>query len=284
MAYLRRDIGLFLNLKKDFAKLRPFRKCTERLPRTRGKMSKTNPHRPGRAIKKTFILLLILFGAQCSYNSYQSKLYNLAYIASNESSLLRVDPTTGTIPQDTNGRPYSDFYMDLYEFPNNNVDENAGRSGELPIVNVSWYEARDYCESVGKRLCTVYEWRETCYSNGAGKRKTETSSTYEYPYDGEYDPDVCVTETSSVARSGSRPGCTTTSLGERISDMSGNVWEWVDHDFYGQADQFEGQQAMVGGYYFSGSTAKCGLTILTSTNTKSDKIGFRCCRDKDVSN
>ncbi len=36
------------------------------------------------------------------------------------------------------------FYMDKYEFPN--------KIGEYPVTNVTWYEAKALCESVGKRF------------------------------------------------------------------------------------------------------------------------------------
>lgn len=235
-------------------------------------------------LTRNLIILTAILAGACSQTNFQSILYNLDYKPANETSLLSVDVNTGSIPHDDQGRPFNDYRMDLYEFPNNPVDNVKKLPGSLPLVNVSWYQAKEYCQSYGKRLCSIYEWREACFSNGAGKRKTETDTSWEYPYDGIYNTDICVTETSSAAKSGSRPGCVTTSLGEKISDMSGNVWEWVDHDFYGQADQFEGQQAIVGGYYFSGSAAKCGLTILVQSTIQNGHIGFRCCRDKDSTN
>ena len=221
------------------------------------------------------------FFIDCSQPSYQTILYNAEYIAINESSSLNVDASFGIIPSDAQGRPGKNFHMDLYEFPNHPNDENAGDSGFLPQINVNWYEARDICQSFGKRLCSVYEWRETCFSDGNGKRKTDSDTSWSYPYDGEYNTDICVTETSSAATVGSRSGCITSSLGFEISDMSGNVWEWVNHDFYGQGDEFQGQQAIVGGYYFSGGNAKCSATLILSTNTKNERKGFRCCSDAE---
>ncbi len=229
------------------------------------------------------IIFVVCLFAACSQNEFQTILYNSEYVATNESTVLTVDANVGVIPIDSSGRPNKDFRMDLYEYPNHPADSDADDQGFLPQINVTWFDAQAICQSHGKRLCTIYEFRETCYSDGTGKRKPDSpaTETWNYPYPAEYNTDLCVTETSSAATVGSRPGCVTSLLGPLIADLSGNVWEWVNHDFYGQGSQFEGQQAVVGGYYFSGASATCGQTLIMPTSTKSDKVGFRCCRDKD---
>lgn len=225
------------------------------------------------------VLLFILNGMFfCSNDGFQTVLYNAEYLAENETDVLAVN---SVIPVDDYGRPSRDFHIDRYEYPNHPA--SAQSNGYLPQVNVTWYEARDICISYGKRLCTIYEYRGVCSGDGAGGEKTDTrDATWQYPYDGSYSADACVTEKSSVSVSGSFSECVTTSAGDNVYDLSGNVWEWVDHDFYGQADQFEGQQAIVGGYYFSGSNAKCSLTLVVPKDLKNEKTGFRCCRDKDI--
>ena len=42
------------------------------------------------------------------------------------------------------------FCIDRHEWPN--------RDGERPRVFVSWFEAQELCQSVGKRLCQRSEW------------------------------------------------------------------------------------------------------------------------------
>lgn len=44
--------------------------------------------------------------------------------------------------------------MDRFEWPN--------RAGELPPVMMRFGEAQDECRSVGKRLCTEFEWELAC--------------------------------------------------------------------------------------------------------------------------
>ncbi len=46
------------------------------------------------------------------------------------------------------------FCIDNYEWPN--------KVGETPVVMKNWYEARDACQSVGKRLCSQDEWTLAC--------------------------------------------------------------------------------------------------------------------------
>ena len=239
-------------------------------------------------------MLILQIG--CAQSAFQTLLYNLDYTSDNEAGLFVVfngnNSAVATIPQDEFKRPDKDFFMDMYEYPNHPENGAQNDAGYLPLVNVNWYEARDICISHGKRLCSIYEWRETCFSNGNGQRKLDGNF---YPYTGAYDKDVCVTETSSAAKNGSRTGCRSEVSGKQVSvngsvvgnsngvyDMSGNVWEWVDHDFYGQKSEFEGQQAIVGGYYFTGGNARCDLNLIVSSNNANAKTGFRCCRDKDV--
>ncbi|MEW5946680.1 MAG: SUMF1/EgtB/PvdO family nonheme iron enzyme, partial [bacterium] len=67
--------------------------------------------------------------------------------------------------------------IDRYEYPN--------AEGEYPLVNVSWQDARDICESHGKRLCASSEWIYACRS---GK-------DYRYPYGNRFEK-VCNTSHS----------------------------------------------------------------------------------------
>src|SRR5262249_21945784 len=124
-----------------------------------------------------------------------------------------------------------DFCIDRFEYPN--------QKGAYPIVLVTWYEARDLCAGLGKRLCDEAEWTFAC----------EGDEAMPYPYGYVRDAEACVvdqpwrafdegalrprsgpTAKAEMDRlwqgvaSGSRPRCKSP-FG--VYDMTGNIDEWT---------------------------------------------------------
>lgn len=131
------------------------------------------------------------------------------------------------------------FYIDKYEVTNGQyrecVSEGACQFGgdntsnteehyydnpvfaNHPVININWYEARDYCKWVGGDLPTEAQWEKA--ARGTDGRR--------YPW-GDFEPN------KSKANYNQNEGDTMSvgSYSQNVSpygamDMAGNVWEWT---------------------------------------------------------
>jgi formylglycine-generating enzyme required for sulfatase activity len=170
------------------------------------------------------------------------------------------------------------FCIDRYEWPN--------RPGLLPMVLVSWHEARAFCRAAGKRLCTRDEWTFACEGEDMlpfpyGFVREPGACTVDHAAQRpdrrllhSRNPDVVAAETLRVyeaAPSGASPRCVSP-FG--VYDMTGSVDEWAVNE-----SGTPYRSALKGGWW-GRIRGRCRPTTLDhDEGFRYYQIGFRCCSD-----
>ncbi len=170
------------------------------------------------------------------------------------------------------------FCIDRFEWPN--------KAGENPIVMKTWYDARDACAAVGKRLCGDSEWTLACEGQERlpypyGYDRNSEACNIDKPHPdvnekalGSNDPKVREAEAQRLWQgepSGSRPSCVSP---YGVADMTGNVDEWVINE--------EGKpykSGLKGGYWGPVRDRCRPMTTIHSEGFSFYQIGWRCCSD-----
>ena len=175
------------------------------------------------------------------------------------------------------------FWIDRYEVMNAQYGEAGNFAGdERPRENLTWFEARDYCEAREARLPTEAEWEYAASG----------PDNLIYPWGDELIEDNLVFDRNSDNKTfpvGSRP--------EGASwvgalDMAGNVWEWVSsaYESYpydandGREDLSDESKLRV---YRGGLGSYIDYGVGTATRFRKEPverdwfIGFRCARDAE---
>jgi hypothetical protein len=176
------------------------------------------------------------------------------------------------------------FCIDEFEYPN--------QSGAIPIVMVSWFEAKRLCEVQSKRLCGDDEWTLACegperlpFPYGWARHSTACNIGHLWvqPNDGilgsrSVSPSEIQAEVDRLSRrvpSGALPRCKSP---YGVMDMSGNVDEWTTNVMlHGKPYQ----SAFKGGHWISGARNRCRpVTVSHDENTYYYCEGFRCCAEQ----
>jgi serine/threonine-protein kinase len=149
----------------------------------------------------------------------------------------------------------------------------AHGDANLPVVNVNWYEARDYCEFRGKRLLTEEEWEFA--ARGKENRL--------YPYGNEWKPQFSNAREDGFNRPRAVGSYPDGASPFGVLDMAGNVAEWTATDYQpypgSTARQDEGNKVIRGGSFNAPAKEQTATDRFFDFPQRAyDYIGFRCAR------
>ena len=161
-----------------------------------------------------------------------------------QSLICPSDMALVDVPPGKEGRPFFKVCVDRYEFPN--------AKDATPAANVAFADAKQRCESAGKRLCSADEWRFAC----GGLEE------YAYPYGWTFEKEFCNSGGQRIEPSAGRHRCVS-KFG--LYDMTGNVFEWVAGA--------GGDPALMGG-----PMSKCQSVSPGAGGDAKPNTGARCCK------
>jgi formylglycine-generating enzyme required for sulfatase activity len=228
--------------------------------------------------------------------------------------------TIGGVPRDrmddipANNIYLDAFYIDKYEVTNADyarfVETTGARApwhwpegkmpkGEerIPVYNVNWYEAGDYCKSLGKRLPTEAEW-EKAARGGLDRNRyswgdAEVSQTEANLFNQGGQRTTNAPVPAALNLLGAMPVGSFAPNGYGLYDIIGNVGEWTndwyDSNYYPFMPKVNPRGPETGRYKSTrgagwadpagdGDLKMVSYRNFSDPDTRSSTIGFRCAK------
>jgi formylglycine-generating enzyme required for sulfatase activity/predicted Ser/Thr protein kinase len=157
---------------------------------------------------------------------------------------------------------------------------------QLPVVQVSWFGAKRYCESKGKRLPTENEWEAA--ARGRENRR------FPWGHDWPACPGVVVPDNGELPVTGcpreAVPQVVGTASRDRtpdgVLDLGGNVAEWTASAYVegGARSEFKGvgrdqPRVVRGGSFAHARPARTSARLFSTPTSMAPNLGFRCAVD-----
>jgi len=209
-----------------------------------------------------FIISLIAFSSSITItNSY----------AGDDNPLIKIPGGTFKSGPDGKSATVSEFYIDKFEVTNKEFKKfkkgftyPAGKDNH-PVAEITYFDAKAYCKSLGQRLPTQLEWEKA--ARGTDGRI--------YPYGNDYDAEKANTFDSGAGDTVAVGSYKNGKSPYGVMDMSGNVAEWVAS----WADKNKQYRLLMGGSFFDDD-------VRTKTYSSNSSIpddthpfyGFRCAK------
>lgn len=206
------------------------------------------------------------------------------------------------------------FYIDKYEVTNADYSKFVQATGarapwhwpegkmpageeKLPVYNVNWYEATDYCKWAGKRLPTEAEW-EKAARGGLDRARyawgdAEVSSTEQSLYIQTGQRTTNAPVPAVLGRLAPLPVGSVAPNGYGLFDMIGNVMEWTndwyDSNYYPFMPKVNPHGPEAGRYKSvrgagwadpggDGDLKQVSYRNFADVDMRSSTIGFRCAK------
>ncbi|MBI4223182.1 MAG: SUMF1/EgtB/PvdO family nonheme iron enzyme [Planctomycetes bacterium] len=153
-------------------------------------------------------------------------------------------------------------------------NERKWKSPNSPVVGVSWYEAYAFTrwltalvnDGFEYRLPDENEWEGA--ASGLEKREYPWGNGWDKMRCNNYEINLEKTSPVGIFKKGDTP--------EGISDMAGNIWEWMDSWY----DKEQTGRVLRGGSWYSGGGrgCRCASRGRGDSDGRVGDVGFRCAR------